>query len=187
MKSLAWRLGVLLAAVVLAGCASPANTYNMALRAADATELRERTPDWAKLALAVKDVTGGRETNPAWMSQVGSDAFRTALEESLKSVGMHALPGKARYHLVAHLAAIDQPMFGASMTVGVTVAYQLIDVATRKTVLERTQTTSHTSAFNEAFSGAERVRLASEGAVRRNVTELVKHLQSLGASQVAPR
>lgn len=174
-------------AVLLVGCASPANPVNMTLRAAEATEIRANTPDWAKSSLQVKEVTGGKETNPAWTSQVSSADFRVALEESLKSVGMLADPSRARYEIVAHLAKLDQPMFGASMTVTTTVNYQLIDVATRKTVAEKAHTSAYTAAWNAAFSGVERLKLANEGAVRTSVTDFVKYLQSLQAAQVSVR
>lgn len=37
--------------------------------------------------LAIKDVTGGTETNPMWVSKVSSSDFEKALEASLKSAG----------------------------------------------------------------------------------------------------
>lgn len=183
-----YRVGLLLvAAAVITGCASPANPQNMTMRAAEATEFRAQTPEWARAKLAVTQVTGGRETNPAWTSQIGSNEFRLALEESLKSVGMLATGAGAKYELIAHLAKVDQPFMGASMTVTITVNYQLVDKSSRKTVWERGLTTPYTAAWNAAFAGTERLRLANEGAVRTSVTELVKNLQALDAAAVSVR
>jgi len=186
--SLIGKLGACIAlAALVSGCATPANPQNMTLKAAEATDIRQNSPEWTRSALAVKEVTGGKETNPAWTSQVSSDGFKAALEESLKSVGMLADPLKAKYEVVAQLQKLDQPIFGASMTVTVTVSYQLVDRATRKTVAEKVLTTPYTAAWNAAFSGVERLRIANEGSVRESVTAFIKHLQSLKASDIAVR
>lgn len=176
-----------LALAVLAGCASPANPQNMSVRAAEATDLRSRTPAWSQSALAVKDVTGGRETNPAWTSQVSSNDFRTALEDSLRAVGMWSAQPQAKYLVQAHLAKLDQPFGGFNMTVTATVDYELIDKASGKTVLKRTLTLPYTAAMGDAFSGVERLRLANEGAIRTSVTEFVKLLQAQRADDIAVR
>ena len=67
---------------LLAGCATPAAVSNMSVYTTQRT-----APAALKNAIAVADVTGGRETNPLWVSQVGSDAFPRALEDSLANAG----------------------------------------------------------------------------------------------------
>ena len=41
-----------------------------------------------KNSVGVAEVTGGRETNAMWTSQVSSDAFKRAIEQSLENAGM---------------------------------------------------------------------------------------------------
>jgi len=134
-------------------------------------------------AIAVRDVTGGKETNPMWVSSVSSSDFERALEFSLKDAGLLS-PNKqaGKYVLVAHLSQLDQPFAGASMTVTATVRYTLIDRATNKDVLEKTLATPYTAAWNDAFMGSERLKLANEGAVRANIQQLIDALAALKVS-----
>lgn len=173
------------AAAAMSGCATPANSGNMVVRAATATDLRNLTPEALKTNIAVRDVTGGKETNPAWVSNIGSADFMTAIEESLRSVGMLAANKQAgKLQLVAHLEKVDQPFLGFDMTVTTTVAYTLIDRASGKTVWKQTLAAPYTAKLSDAFAGFERLRLANEGSVRENVTRLIQGLQTLKASDI---
>lgn len=185
-KSL-FRLLAVATSVVLVGCASPASSVNMTMRSADSTEARAKVPDWAQKSMAVKDVTGGKETNPAWMSSVSSSAFRAALEESLRALNMHAVGGEARYELVAHLNKLDQPFGGFNMTVTASVTYELVERGSGKTVWQQAVVTPYTASVSDAFVGSERLKLANEGAIRTNISQLVQRLQALNASDVAVR
>lgn len=131
-------------------------------------------------AVAIKDVTGGKETNPMWISNISSSDFEQSLERSLKNVGFLS-PNRqgSRYTLTAHLLRIDQPMFGASMTVTATVQYSLVERQTGKEILARTVSSPYTAEWNAAFLGSERLRLANEGAARANIQQLIQALMAL--------
>lgn len=175
-------------AVLAAGCATPAQSDNMTIRAADATRDRAATPAALKANVAVKEVTGGKETNPLWVSNVGSRDFERALEESLRAVGMLAEHRQAgRFQLVAHLDKLDQPLMGFDMTVTATVTYMLVERASGKTVLQKTIPTPYTAKMSDAFAGYERLRLANEGAVRQNITQLIQELARINAADIALR
>ena len=89
--------------------------------------------------VAVRDVSGGKETNPMWVSNVGNSEFEQALEGSLRDAGLLSAGKQAgKYLLTAHMQKVEQPMFGASMTVTVTVNYSLAERADGKEVLNRT-------------------------------------------------
>jgi hypothetical protein len=178
----------LAACAVLAGCATPATSTNMTMRAADATTSRQATPEALKANVALRDVTGGKETNPMWMSSVGSSEFERALEDSLRSVGMLAANRQSgRFQLVAHLAKLDQPFGGFDMTVTATVNYLLIERASGKTVWEKSLTTPYTAKLGDALVGTARMRLANEGTIRQNISQLVAELQQLKAGDIALR
>jgi hypothetical protein len=184
----AWLAGLLLATLYVAGCATPASSSNMTMRAADATSVRQGTPEALKANVALRDVTGGKETNPAWVSNVGSSEFERALEDSLRSVGMLSSNRQAgRFQLVAHLEKLDQPFLGLDMTVTATVTYTLVERAGGKTAWQKAVVTPYTAKIGDAFVGSERLRLANEGAIRQNITTLVGELQQLKVADVTLR
>jgi hypothetical protein len=125
-------------------------------------------------------VTGGKDTNPMWVSNVSSADFERALEASLKDAGL--LSGNrqgSKYTLTADMKKLDQPLFGASMTVTATVKYTLVERATGKAVFERDVAVPFTAEWNAAFLGTERLKLANEGAIRSNITQLINDLVAL--------
>lgn len=172
-------LGALSLTMALIGCAAPARVEQMQTN----TNLATRTAvsnSPLREAVAIRDVTGGKETNPMWVSSVSSSDFERALELSLKDAGLLSNNKQgSKYVLVAHLSKLDQPFAGASMTVTATVRYTLVDRATNKDVLEKTLATPYTAAWNEAFMGSERLKLANEGAVRVNIQQLIDALVAL--------
>ena len=138
--------------------------------------------------VAVKDVSGGKETNPMWISHVGDSEFEQALEGSLANDGMLS-GGKqlGKYLLVAHMEQVDQPLMGLNMMVMVTatVNYVLTERASGKEVMNKRIALPFTARMGEPFSGIERLRLATEGAVRTNITLLIEELSKLGAVDVS--
>jgi hypothetical protein len=184
MKTFRIALSIATAAV-LAGCATPARIDQMQVDTPMAT--RAALANSAlKGNVAVKDVTGGQETNPMWVSNVGSADFERALEQSLRNAGLLSENRQAgKYTLTAHLQKLDQPMFGASFTVTATVQYTLVERATGKDVFTRTLTTPYTAAFSDAFMGSERLKLANEGAIRTNIKALIDSLTTVNISSLA--
>ena len=171
MKSLL----VILSAAVLAGCATPAAVEQMAV----ALPITQTNPA-LKNSVGVAGVTGGRETNAMWTSQVSSDAFKRALEQSLENAGMFSkIVAGSKYQLTADLTRLDQPMMGFDMTVGSTVRYSLIETQTRKEVYARVIQISYTAKMSDAFIGSQRLRLANEGAVKANIEAFVNDLIAL--------
>lgn len=163
-------------ALTLVGCAAPARVDQMQTNSSLAARTAAANSPM-KEAITVKDVTGGKETNPMWVSNVSSADFSRALEASLKDAGLLSANNQAsKFMLVAHMQKLDQPMFGASMTVTATVQYSLIERATNKEVLARTVAMPYTAAWNDAFMGSERLKLANEGAIRVNIQQLIDTL-----------
>jgi hypothetical protein len=173
----------LVAALALSGCASPARIDQMT---ANSTTQQRIAPTPLRTNVAVTDVTGGKETNPMWISNVGNSEFEQALEASLRDVGLLA-NGKqgGQYKLVAHLESVDQPFGGFDMTVTVNVTYTLVERASGKDVFSRRISMPFTATFSSAFAGTERLRLANEGAVRANITKLIEELIALDVGKVA--
>jgi hypothetical protein len=163
----------LVALVFLTGCAAPARIEQMAVHSPSV--LTANTP--LKKSVAVTEVTGGRETNPMWSSQVSSESFQRALELSLRNVGLSdPLISANKYHLTADILQVSQPMLGLDMTVTANVRYSLIDTSTRKEVFSKVIAGSYTAKFSDAFAGVERLKLANEGAAKTNIQLLVDEL-----------
>lgn len=135
--------------------------------------------------LAIKDVSGGKETNPMWKSNIGSNEFEQALEISLRAVGLLADRQAGNYTLTAHLESVDQPFIGLDMTVTASVSYVVSERTTGKDVFKRTFAVPYTASFGDAFVGVERLRLANEGAIRANITQLVDELFRLKIGSIA--
>lgn len=169
-------LGILAAAVNLQGCATGANIQGMTYeRAASGQVLQGQ--------VAVAAITGGKQTSPLWTSQVSSEAFEGALKNSLLKAGMLNQTGTAPLTLEAQLISLKQPAFGLDMTVTATVSYQLKD-ASGKVVMVENLSTPYTATVGDAFAGVKRLRLANEGAIRKNIEMLITKLEALNLQQV---
>ena len=169
------KILAILSVAVLAGCATPAAVEQMAV----SLPVTQTNPA-LKNSVAVAEVTGGRETNPMWTSQVSSDAFRNALEQSLQNAGMfNKIVAGSKYQLTADLTRLDQPMMGFDMTVSSTVRYSLIETQTRKEVYARVIQISYTAKMSDAFIGSQRLKLANEGSVKANIESFVNDLIAL--------
>lgn len=173
---------LLIGATVLAGCATPARVDQMSAKptaiAAKATPLRSN--------VAVGAVGGGEETNPLWVSNVSATDFARALDDSLRGAALLAQNrDSSKYILSAHLNALQQPVLGLDMTVIATVNYTLIERASGKEVHRAVLTTPYTARFGDAFLGVERLKVANEGAIRENITQLIERLYGLQLSSVS--
>lgn len=157
---------------LLAGCATPAAVSNMSVYATQRT-----APAALKNAIAVADVDGGRETNPLWVSQVSSESFRSALEDSLANAGVFERALSAsKYRLTASLNQLEQPAFGFDMTVTSSVKYTLVDTKTGKDVYSRLIRAPFTAGFSDSPLGSTRVRIATEGSIKKNIELLINDL-----------
>lgn len=124
--------------------------------------------------ISIASVEGGSETSPLWTSQVSTEDFQAALENTLKNSKLLGSPEKAPYQLSAKIITLDQPLMGLDMTVKMVVDYSLKDQKTGATVFDDTITSAYTATMDDAFIAVTRLRLANEGAVRRNFELLLK-------------
>ncbi len=168
-------ISIFIAITALAGCATPARVDQMTV----SLPIQQTNPA-LKDSIGISDVTGGRETNPMWTSQVSSDDFRRALEASLQSAGLYSRIGVgSKYQLSADLTRLDQPLMGFDMTVSATVRYSVVDRLSRKEVYSRVIQIPFTARMSDAFMGAERLRLANEGAIKVNIQAFINDMLNL--------
>lgn len=154
----------------LAGCATSASPQAMTVKAGAAA------PAHPKLKGAIKlgEITGGKETNPMWTSQVDTAGFRKALEDSLANSGyLAADPAKATHAVSAKLAELDQPLMGFTLNVKSNVAYQLTGPGVSKTYPVNAVGSATVS---DAFAAVERLRLSNERSILENIREFLNQL-----------
>ena len=163
-------------ATVISGCASPARVGNMTATTAPSQRIAESS---LRDNIAIKDVTGGQETNPMWKSDVGTPEFQQALEASLRTAGLLASTNEGRYMLSTRLENLDQPVIGLDFTVTASVSYMVTERATGKEVYSRKIAVPFTAKFGDALMGVERLKLANEGAVKVNITQFIQDLYGL--------
>ncbi len=169
---------VLIAVGFLSGCAQGARTSAMVAPLDTARLVQPGSP--LSETVRVASVSGGTETSALLTSQISTEAFRSALEQSLKLNTM--LGGdNAPLAVDAIMQAVDQPLLGVSMTVTTTVAYKVTNTA-GQTVFSETITTPYTAAFGDALLGAERLRLANEGSAKANIAQFIEKLNAAAAN-----
>ncbi|MFN5047767.1 hypothetical protein [Roseateles sp.] len=173
------RILTLSLASLLVACAAPARIDQMQVNSSLATRTAAKESS-LRDSVSIRDVTGGKDTNPLWISSVSSNDFERALEVSLRDAGLWSPNRQAsKYLLVVHLEKLDQPFGGFDMTVTANVRYSLVERASNKAVFERSLSTPYTAKLSDAFLGVERMKLANEGAVRTNIQQLIDQLVAL--------
>jgi hypothetical protein len=164
----------------LGGCAAQTTVAGMTLSQAEA--VKPSNPRMSK-AVAVKAVGGGEDADPLGGFNVTTGDFKQALLDSLKLAGLLG-DAAAPYSLMVISVKLDQPSFGFDISVTATVHYVVTDTAKGGVVWSETITSSHTATMDDAFVGVTRLTLASEGAIRKNIGQLV---QKLGAAPLPGR
>jgi hypothetical protein len=154
------------------GCATPSNPAAMVASTPPAAHRSE-----GSISVAV---SGGQETSSVHKSQISDAAFAQALRDSLAASGLFAgVKDEGTYKLNAHLGKLSQPTLGFDMKVDMEVGYTLVDSRTGERVLRKNIASSHVATTGDALAGVDRVRLANEGAARKNIEALLAELASL--------
>jgi len=157
------------AVAFLSGCATSASQNAMSIGVQDVpiklnNDLKEK--------IYVRNVTGGKETNPLWTSQVDNVSFKGALDQSLTIAGYKSkTAAEAKMQIDASLQSIEQPLFGLTFDVKSTVLYTVNSESGQK-VFPVTATGSATP--SDAFLGYERLRIANERSIKENIKQFLQ-------------
>lgn len=164
---------LMLAGLVLAGCASGAKPGAMMVPVNEARLVTEQSPLFQ--AMQVQEVTGGEKTNPLWTSEISNEAFAEALRQTLSA---HAIlsTGEGKYVLKAALMEVKQPAFGFTLTVKTRVRYTLTRADGGEVLLDEELSSDYSADVSDAFLGYERLRLANEGAIRSSIESFLNLL-----------
>ena len=166
-------MAALAAALQLGGCATPATSQAMTVKPGATAPVNPKL----KGVVKVGEVSGGKETNPLWTSQVDNAGFRKALQDSLAISGYQAQnAGQARYEVSATLVSLDQPLFGLTFDVKSVVNYRLTGAGLDKTF---PITATGTATTSDTWVAIERLRVASERSILENIKALINQLSAL--------
>ena len=135
-------------------------------------------------AIAVTRVGGGEKTNLLLVSKVGDEEMRETLRLSLQQYGFHASSeAGAPFHLEVFLIELRQPVSGLTMIVTSVVRYKLVRSSDDQAIYDDIITASYQATVNEAFVGAQRLKLANEGSIRANIASFLTRLDSLNIAK----
>ena len=158
--------------LTLGGCASATRSTAIVAPVSATTLVEEGSPLYQ--AVAIGEVRGGSETTLISNSQVSNAAFREALETSLRLTGM-AAPGEGPFIIDASIESVEQPILQINFTTTATVFYRVLTRSGAIVNQERVTTESETS-FTESIVRSERIRIATEGAMRENIGVFLANL-----------
>lgn len=164
------RLTIAAAVFALVGCATPSSHQAMMV---DVNDVAVRSSENLKGQVFVRSVTGGKETNPLWVSQVDSQSFKAALEQSLSTLGYKSDSSEAKYKIDANLQDLHQPAFGLTFNVQSTVAYTVETDAENNNV---PITATGTATPSDALLGFERMKIANERSIKENIKAFITRL-----------
>lgn len=157
-------LGALSCAVVLTGCASSANKDAMVPQGVTLAKKHEHS-------VAVR-TSGGAETTAMDSSNIADPDFRAAIEAAIveNKAFRSVVQGKdADYDLAVSITQLDKPVIGFSFTVNLEASWVLSRQSDKSVVLKKMVRSSHTATVGDAFAGVTRLRMAVEGAARKNI------------------
>ncbi|MDE2439590.1 MAG: hypothetical protein KGP14_01095 [Betaproteobacteria bacterium] len=166
--------GSILVIVGLSGCASSANREAMVASDVQIAQQHDRT-------IAVR-TGGGAETTAMDSSNIADGDLKAAIEESIikTKVFKSVVQGKdADYDLAVSIVKLDKPVFGLTFTVNMEATWVLIKQSDKSVVMKRSIESSSTATFSDAAAAVTRLRLAVEGAAKRNIEQGMQALSAL--------
>ncbi|MBV5347521.1 hypothetical protein JZU46_04820 [bacterium] len=165
------KLVLIIFVSILAGCATPASQQAMSVAMQDLPASLNAN---LKGQVNVNNVTGGKDTNPMWTSQVDTQGFKGALDKSIAMAGYKANDSnKAKYSVDADLMSLNQPMFGFTFDVVSSVLYTVNGEGKQRQI---PITATGTASTSDAFVGVERLRIANERSIKENIRLFLQRL-----------
>ena len=121
---------------------------------------------------------GGEETDLPFSSEISSEEFEAALQNSLETAYLLGESASAPYILDAELIEIAQPGGGWEQTVHSKIRYILRDAKTRETLLDEVIDARGTAWASDAPTGPKIQKIANERAAQSSLKKIVPRLFS---------
>lgn len=161
----------LLASAFLFGCAAPAQVNEMA---AKETTTMVFNPKFHKNIKLTESGSIG-ET----YGMIKGEDFEKAVFRTLKNLELVAVNSEPSYNLSVQFMSAEQPLLGLDFEVTSKIKYTLIENETQKVILNKTILAPYTATFSDAFVAANRLKLANEGSVRKNIMQFLQELSKI--------
>ncbi len=161
------RILLLLSALILVACASPANRDGMK---PTALLVGKHHP----YSVSV-DTTGGAETGALSGSNISNADFKAAIESAivenrLFNAVVQGSDGRD-YELNVSIVSLNKPSVGFTFTVEMETVWTLIKSSDRKVVMRKGIVSTGVATTGDAFAAIVRLRLAVEAAARDNIAQ----------------
>jgi hypothetical protein len=125
-------------------------------------------------AIAVRAVSGGQLMDMRTVPGVANEPFKAALEATLSANGYLAASGAAKFYLDAEIRNLDQPMRGLNLTATADVTYHISGPGPVASYPVRTK---GTATYSDSPIAVDRIRIASERAMRENIGQFLQALR----------
>jgi len=129
----------------------------------------------------IKSVTGGKKTNPLWVSTISNEnfeeAFKKSVVESEVFSKIDSITNDDGWVLEINLISVDRPFFGTTFTVKTTIEYKLYNK--NKLMFSKNIKQSGSATMSDAIIGGKRLRLANEISAKNNIKELLQSLNEI--------
>lgn len=166
---------LVLAALILSACASPAVVENMIVTSQDVRDISPSSD--FKNKIAIIKVDKGKETDSLLALKVGKASFEEALSSSLQQNGLLAVSQSlSKFYLFANLESLNQPLFGGDFKVTSKIKYRVVERKTKITWYDELISASYTTPYNSTGLPVGGMRFANEGAIRENIKEFITRL-----------
>ncbi|MBP9804279.1 MAG: hypothetical protein KBE22_05165 [Candidatus Accumulibacter sp.] len=165
---------VLLATALAGGCATPTTSQGMTPTAIQTAARHDKT-------VSLK-VSGGQETEAIGKSQISNAAYAQALTDAINNskIFSSVIQGNGGdYLLTVTIFNMDQPSFGLTFTVKMEAGWQLKRVSDGSMVWQESIKSENTATTGDAFAAVTRLRLATEGAARKNIEQGLSRISAL--------
>jgi len=157
------------------GCAAgPAKPAGMTL---DPVQGVKRYP----YSVSIK-ASGGSNDNDLGLAYITNEALAKAVKDSIMNSKLFAKiveKDNADYLLSIEIFGLEQQPMGFSMTSRIEVGWNLVKEDTGNRVMRKMITSSYTAPAGAAFSGVARIRMATEGAARKNIEMGIEAMAAL--------
>ena len=106
----------------------------------------------------------------------------------MKTAGLLSEANASRFKVRVTLLELDQPFAGIDMTVTAKVRYVVVDAKSGAELLTEVIVTPYTAHLGDALAGSKRLRLANEGAARKNIAGFIEKVNAMsGLTASGPR
>jgi len=163
---------IVFVAVFLSRCASSASIEGMTVKD---YKVEKQIGD----KISIKSVTGGKKTNPLWVSNISNKNFEEALKKSiLESNAFTKIDAitDGDWVLEVNVISVSRPM-GFNLTVKTIIEYNLYDK--NKLVFSKNISQSGNATMSDALFGTKRLRLANEISAKNNIKEMLHSLKEV--------